>query len=109
MVKKKRTRIRKTNTDNWGSRGESVSVAATVLIPSGLCPVIIEEYSRANVVEWVQALTESKPAPHTYKKSVYKYWLRHSFDIFSKEYKDACEIIDEIVPEEVRTQSDITL
>lgn len=109
MAKKRRSRVRKTNTANWGSRGESTAVAATILIPSGQCPVVIDEYSRENVVEWVQALTEAKPSAHTYKKSVYRYWIRHSFDVFTKEYRDACAVIEEIVPEQVKTQSDIML
>ena len=109
MAKKRRTRVRKTNTDNWGSRGESYAVPAIVLIPAGQCPVVIDEFSRENVIDWIQALTETKPSSHTYRKSVYKYWIRHSFNIFSKEYRDACDVIEEVVPEEVRTQSDIML
>ncbi len=107
MVKKRRGRVRKTSTKNWGQRGTSVAIAATVAIPSGRCPFIAEELSENSILEWVALLTNEKQSAITYKRSVYTYWIRHSFDVNSQEYRQAVKIIDEYVPDVVKTVSDL--
>lgn len=108
MVKRRRNpRVRKTNTKNWGEKGETIHVPATIIIPSGPCPYEIEEFSRKNVIEWAEAITRSKPAAHTYKRRVYTYWLRYSFEVWSPEFKEAIAVIEDVVPDVVRTVDDI--
>ena len=108
MVKRRRNpRVKKTNTKNWGEKGETIHIAATILIPSGPCPYEIEEFSRESVIEWVKSITNAKPAAHTYKRRVYTYWLRYSFEMWSPEFKKAKAIIEEIVPDAVRTVQDL--
>ena len=108
MVKKKRrSRVRKADTKNWGQRGVSVKLAATISIPSGRCPVIAEDLDEESILEWIAELTDCKDAALTYKRSVYTYWIRHSFDVNSSDYRQAVEIINEHVPQKVRTVSDL--
>lgn len=109
MVKRRRSRVRKTDTKNWGERGETIHIAATIVIPSGPCPYQMEELSRENVIEWATAITNSKPAAHTYKQRVYTYWLRYSFDVWTPEFKKAKAIIEEIVPDAVRSVHDLRI
>lgn len=111
MVKKKRknSRVRKVNTTNWGQRGVSIPMAATLMIPSGKCPFIIEEYSRQNVIDWIISLTEEKASVVKYQRSVYTYWLRDSFDVFSQEHRDAKAVVEEIVPDIVKDVQDLMI
>ena len=109
MAKKRRSRVRKANTKNWGSRGTSVPIAATMLIPSGRCPFIMEDCEEDSVLQWVALLTENKHQNITYGRSVYEYWARHSFDVNSqrKEYLQVLETLSEFVPERVKKTSDL--
>ena len=111
MVKKKRknSRVRKVNTTKWGQRGVSIPMAATLMIPSGKCPFIIEEYSRQNVIDWIISLTEEKASVVKYQRSVYTYWLRDSFDVFSQEHRDAKAVVEEIVPDIVKDVQDLMI
>ena len=107
MVKKKTQRVRKTSTKNWGQVGTKVPMPATVIVPSGRCPFIIDEYSEEAVYEWVVALTKWKADVITYKQSVYTYWLRHSFEMTSKEFQKAVNIVKQIVPENTKNLHDL--
>ena len=111
MVKKKKRnpRVKKSNTDNWGTRGVSVQVAATIIVPSGQCPYEMEEFSRESVVEWVKSVTKAKASAHTYKREVYTYWLRHSFELWTEEYKKSKVIVEEVVPDYVKTIQDLNI
>jgi len=110
MKSKKRVRrTRKSSTKNWGMKGESVAMPSTVVIPAGKCPFIIEEFDEDLIIDWVVSLTEHKSTPVTYLRSVYVYWLRHSFDINSQEFKDARSIVEEVVPEQVKQLSDLNI
>jgi len=106
-VKKRRTKVRKSSTKNWGQKGTSIAIAATVSIPSGKCPFIAEDTSKSSILEWIACLTAEKQSAITYKQSVYKYWIRHSFDVNSQDYKDAVKIIEVAVPDKVKTVSDL--
>ena len=109
MAKKRKSRVRKTNTKNWGSRGTSVPIAATLEVPSGRCPFVMEDTEEESVLQWIALLTDNKHQNLTYKRSVYEYWARHSFDINSqkKEYGEVIEILGQVVPERVRAMSDL--
>ena len=107
--RKKSSRVRKTSTTNWGQRGTSIPLAATILVPSGKCPFIIDEYSPENVIEWIISLTEEKASVITYDRNVYVYWLRHSFEMTSKEYRDAKDIVLDIVPPRVKSVKDLAV
>jgi len=109
LAKRKNVRVRKVNTTNWGQRGVSIPLAATILVPSGQCPFVIDEYSRENVIDWIIDLTEEKHEVITYDRNVYTYWLRHSFSPFSQDYNDAKEIVEEIVPDRVKGVKDLML
>ena len=106
---KRRSRVRKTNTKNWGSRGTSVPVPATVEVPSGKCPYIMEDSSRDSVLQWIALVTDNKHEKITYLRSVYRYWTRHSFDVntMKKEHQEVVRIIDEVVPERTKFVSDL--
>lgn len=110
MKKKKRSsRTRKVNTKNWGQRGESIPLPATISVPSGRCPFVMEEDSREAVLEWIARVTHDKASPLTYMQSVYKYWVRHSFDMHteSASHKKASLIIEEVVPEYTKATADL--
>lgn len=107
MAKRRNARVRKTSTKNWGQRGESQAIPATVLIPSGKCPFIVESTDESDIKEWIVKVTERKASVVTYDRSVYRYWLRHSFDINSKEYLEARDVVDLWVPERVKTVEDL--
>ena len=109
MSKKRRSRVRKVNTKNWGQRGASVPMAVTVEIPSGKCPFIMEDATESSVLQWIALLTDAKHEKITYKQSVYTYWARHSFDVNSQRenFTKVVKIIEEAVPERVRRVSDL--
>ncbi len=107
MSKRRNPRVRKSSTKNWGQRGESQAIPATVLIPSGRCPIIVESTAEEDIKEWILRVTESKASVVTYDKSVYQYWIRHSFNINSAEYREAREVIDMWLPERVKTIDDL--
>ena len=109
MKRKKTSRVRKSSTKNWGVKGPSIAIPSTVLVPSGKCPFIIEEFDEQQILDWVVALTEWKNSATTYDRGVYTYWLRHSFDVNSQEYKDAKKIVAEVVPDRVKNISDLNL
>ena len=111
MKKRKRSsRTRKVNTKNWGQRGTSIPLPATISIPSGRCPFIMEDDSREAVLEWIAMLTDTKAAPLTYAKSVYKYWVRHSFDMNKQResFLRVTKVIDEVVPDYTKTTADLS-
>ena len=109
MAKKRKTRTRKVNTKNWGQRGTKKQIAATIAIPSGKCPFVMEDSNRETVLEWLAKLTFHKPIAHTYKRSVYTYWVRQSFDMFRQrgDHINAVNIINEVVPEYTKKVSDL--
>lgn len=108
MVKKKRkVRVRKSSTKNWGQKGTSQAVPATVLVPSGKCPFIVETTDEEDIKEWIIEVTNQKASVITYDKSVYKYWLRHSFSVLSEEYRAAKQIIDDLLPERIKCIDDL--
>ena len=106
---KKRSRTKKVNTANWGQRGTTTHVAATIEVPAGKCPFLMEDSERESVLEWIAKLTEHKPTAYTYLKSVYTYWARHSFDVNSEkpDYLRVLSIIDEVIPERTSKVSDL--
>lgn len=107
MAKRRNARVRKSSTKNWGTRGVTKAIPATVLIPSGPCPYIVESTEASDIKEWILNVTNEKAGVVTYEKSVYTYWLRHSFDINSQEYRDAKKIVESLVPERVKNVSDL--
>ena len=109
LSRKRRSRVRKVNTKNWGQRGVSVPMAVTVEIPSGRCPFVMEDASKDSVLHWIALLTDAKHDKITYKQSVYKYWVRHSFDMNSQRenFNKAVKVIENAVPERVRRVSDL--
>lgn len=107
MAKRRNARVRKSSTKNWGARGVSKAVPATVIIPSGACPYIVESTELSDIQDWVSNVTKEKASVVTYKRSVYTYWLRHSFDINSQEYRAAKKIVEDIVPETVKNVDDL--
>ena len=107
MGKRKNPRVRKTNTKNWGQRGESKAIPSTVLIPSGRCPFIVESVAERDLKEWIVHVTNRKPGVVTYDKTVYTYWLRHSFDINSQEYREAKDVLERILPERIKNIDDL--
>ncbi len=107
MVKKRKQRVRKSSTKNWGQVGTKVPMPSTVIVPSGRCPFIMDEYSEEAVHEWVIELTKHKADVVTYKQTVYTYWLRHSFDMRSPEFQKAVNVVKRIVPEDTRSLSDL--
>ena len=104
---KRRSRVRKTNTKNWGQKGKSVAMPATIAIPSGKCPFTAEDVSEDSILEWIALLTSHKAPAVTYRDTVYTYWIRHSFDVNSSEYRTAKEIILRYVPEYVKKMEDL--
>jgi hypothetical protein len=107
MAKKRRARVRKSSTKNWGQKGVSQAVPATILIPSGKCPFVVESTDEEDIKQWIIEVTNEKAGVVTYDKSVYRYWLRHSFDIHSQDYKDAKNIVEEILPERIKSIDDL--
>lgn len=109
MAKKRRARVRKSSTANWGAKGLASPTPATVIIPSGRCPFVIDDVEDESIQEWVLNVTQDKHNVLTYEKSVFKYWIRHSFDINSEEYREAVKKIELLVPDKVKNVSDLKI
>ena len=105
---KRVSRTRKGNTDNWGVKGPSVAVPCTIAIPSGRCPFVMEDAEEETVADWVVELTNWKSSVITYNQSAYVYWVRHSFDMDTDQYRNAVTVIKRIVPEYVKSVYDLT-
>lgn len=105
--RKKNTRVRKSSTKGWGVKGETKAIPATVLIPSGRCPYIVETTDEDDIKDWLVSVTEDKPGVVTYDRTVYTYWLRHSFDINSSDYRKAKSIVESLVPDRVKEVNDL--
>ena len=110
MAKKRRSRVKKTDTSKWKERNPDAKVSyphMKLLIPSGRCPVELEGEDRDSIREWIIKLTQKKRGNTTYQASVYKYWVRDFYESYSQEYKDIGLIIDTIVTGDVNKVSDI--
>ena len=112
MAKKKRSaRVKKANTSKWGRPADGdvkiTHINATIAIPSGKAPAVLEGDDRESIREWMIEVTKKKPSAHTYLASVYKYWVRDFYESYSDEYKDIGEIIDSIATSPVRAVADI--
>jgi|TARA_Y100000310_G_scaffold90889_1_gene88188 hypothetical protein len=106
---KRRSRTRKGVSKSWG-RTADVKInhpPMKLAIPSGECPVTLADTSYEAILEWVVALTECKPEPHTYQLSVYRYWVRNFYDIFSEEYKIVISELEKIVTCDIKTINDL--
>lgn len=108
MKKKRKSRVRKGSTKNWGQKGPSVQMPATIAVPSGRCPFVMEDTEEETVKEWVMELTKWKASPITYKQSAYVYWIRHSFDCNTDEYRKVKRIVEKVVPERVKSVNDLS-
>jgi hypothetical protein len=109
-VKKKSkrvSRVKKGSTKNWGHRGPSSPMPVTVTVPSGRCPFVMEDASEETVTDWVVQLTNWKSPVITYAQSVYIYWIRHSFEMSSVEYRDAKHVIETVVPDRAKSIKDL--
>lgn len=110
MAKKRKARVRKTDTSKWSKPSPNVKVShphVTLLIPSGKCPAKLEGADRDTIRDWVLELTRIKPPNVTYQASVYKYWVRDFYESYSQEYRDIGAIIDSLVTGKVKKVADI--
>jgi len=110
MAKKRKSRVRKTDTSKWSKPNPNVKIThphVSLAIPSGKCPVELKGNDRDSIREWIVKLTERKPGNTTYQASVYKYWVRDFYVSYSQEYKDIGKIIDTIVTDKISKVSDI--
>ncbi len=109
-AKKRKTRVRKTDTSKWKDRDPDAKVThphMKLLIPSGCCPVKLEGNDRKSIRDWIIKLTKKKDDNTTYQASVYKYWVRDFYESYSQEFKDVGLIIDSIVTGDINKVSDI--
>jgi hypothetical protein len=109
-VKKRKTRVRKTDTSKWKDRDPNAKVThphIKLIIPSGYCPVKLEGLDRESIREWIIKLTQKKDDNTTYQASVYKYWVRDFCESYSEEYKEAGVIIDTLITGDINKISDI--
>jgi len=69
----------------------------------------MEDSCRESVLQWIALVTHNKHENLTYNKSVYEYWVRHSFDMNSskEDHKAVIRLIQEVVPEKTRRVSDL--
>tara|TARA_B100000519_G_scaffold201506_1_gene217220 strand:- start:2453 stop:2791 length:339 start_codon:yes stop_codon:yes gene_type:complete len=110
MAKKRKARVRKTDTSKWSKPNPNVKIShphVSLIIPSGKCPVKLEGDDRDSIREWVVKLTKVKPANVTYQASVYKYWVRDFHESYSQEYRDIGAIIDSFVTGKISKIADI--
>jgi len=111
MAKKKarRRRARKGISKDWGRKeGTQVEhIPCKIVVPAGKCPVELSDCDEISVSEWIIDLTDLKPKEYTYAPSVYKYWVRHFYDFWTPEFKQAQEIIDKLVTCDVKTVADL--
>lgn len=64
--------------------------------PAGECPAKLKATDRNSVMEWVDRIAESgEKTGHKYMPEAIKYWVRHVYDMNSKEYKEVCAILAE--------------
>lgn len=74
-----------------------IEVVKTLLIPRGYCPVELSGTTKQDVEAWIKQLNKKKPKNMRYAPSVFRYWARTSYDIFSDEYKQVVSVLDEMV------------
>ena len=59
-----------------------------VIAPAGRGPHQLAGTDQASVSEWVEKLKTTIPGTN-YSFEAYRYWIRHSYDINSDEFRDA--------------------
>ena len=70
----------------------------SVHTPAGVCPVKLQTTTFEAVGDWVEkVLSAGEKIQINYSPSALKYFLRHSFDIFSKEWREANTALTEWV------------
>lgn len=110
MAKRRKSRVRKTDTSKWSKPNPNAKIShphIKLIIPAGKCPAKLSGNDRKTIRDWVIELTQKKDGNTAYQASVYKYWVRGFYEPYSQEYKDICEIIDTIVTGDVNKISDI--
>ena len=110
MAKKRKTRVRKTDTSKWSKPQGPVKTThphVKLVIPAGHCPVKLTGLDRESIRIWVTAITQKKDSNTTYQASVYKYWVRDFYAPYSEEYKAITAIIDTLIIKDICKVSDI--
>ena len=68
-----------------------------IIIHAGRCPIKITGITDREILEWAKKLRTEVSKMLTV--AALKYWVRHSFDIFSEEHRYVCNRIDVLVKE----------
>lgn len=68
---------------------------AVILVPAGNCPVKLHDKTREAVVRWIETLVEKR----NYAVSALKYYVRQFYDIHGAEFRDICDVIDDLSEE----------
>lgn len=109
--RKRQARVKKVDTAKWSRPTEGevkvVHINATISIPRGKCPAVLEGDDRESIRNWMIEITKTKPAAHVYLASVYRYWVRDFYESYSQEYKDIGTVIESLATVPIRQPSDI--
>ena len=76
---------------------DNVPANCILLVPSGRCPVHLEGTDVPSLRQWVEKIEKNKSRAVRYAGSVYQYWVRHSYEIGSKEYKEAIKNLEVVI------------
>ena len=68
-----------------------------IIVHAGRCPIKIEGITDDEILAWTERLRAEVSSMLTV--AALKYWVRHSFDIFSEEYRYICNRIDVLIEE----------
>lgn len=68
-----------------------------IITPSGRCPHQLTGTDEESVREWVAAINKTKKPNEKYAKEAFAYWVRHSYEISSPEYKQAINTLEMVV------------
>lgn len=66
-----------------------------VIVPSGKCPVVLEETTEEAVLKWINEIIENTSSTKLYLPSAYKYWARQIFFNDREKTEEVIKVINE--------------
>ena len=73
---------------------KSIVFGTIIYVPAGKCPCKLEGTDEESVIIWMRKVQKAQKPGVQLETNAFKYWVRHTYDIFSAEYKEALKMID---------------
>ena len=73
---------------------KSVVLGTKIHVPSGKCPFKLEGTDIKSVKTWMREVQRAQKPGVKLETNAFRYWVRHTYGIFSLEYKEALKTID---------------